>query len=336
MKILTGVLCLFLCSCGGEDDMTFGRFQISKKVQKATCSGWDCEIDVLKAKSEMSDLIGYGERIRMDPELASNIGAAVGQQVKIRVKEDSDKYAIYTISAFYQDGTDDNDVRMALDGRQRLDQSDAFDGCVNEEAVLTGETLVWLESNDEYGEFLDETSTSHTDVVVCAPHGGIIENYTDDEARWFYDRINTYHSKDVTAWYAAGWQGEIGAYDAWHITSTEISRDSFTKLDQIGDRGFMYAVSFHGYSGSDILVGGGASLALKNEVKEAIENAVNNTYTVTVVTSGPYAGTSSANFVNWLTDSGDNGIQIEQPYGARRDYGQSIAEKVADVFAEKI
>jgi phage replication-related protein YjqB (UPF0714/DUF867 family) len=225
---------------------------------------------------------------------------------------------------------------MAYDGRQRLDQSDAFDGCINEAAVLNGETLAWLETNNEYGEFLDETTTSHTDVIVCAPHGGVIENYTDDQARWFYDRVDSHHSKDCSAWYAAGWQSEIGAYDAWHITSTEISRDSFSLLDSIGDRAFTYAVSFHGYSGSDILVGGGASSALKDEVKEAIEDAIGEAYTVTVVSSGPYAGTSEDNFVNWLTSSGSNGIQIEQPYGARRDYGQDIAEKVADVFAGKI
>jgi hypothetical protein len=52
---------------------------------------------------------------------------------------------------------------------------------------------------------------------------------------------------------------------------------------------------------------------------------------VTVVNDGPYGGTSPDNFVNWLTAAG-NGVQIEQPYGARRDYGQAIADAVASVF----
>jgi len=164
----------------------------------------------------------------------------------------------------------------------------------------------------------------------------LIENYTDDQAAAAYARMANYHGKHATSWEACGWQSAIGAYDAWHITSTDISRVSFTKLDQIGDRGFEYAVSFHGYSGGDILVGGGAPTALKEAVAGAIEGVVGGAYTVTVVSTGEYAGTSANNFVNWLTDGGTGGVQIEQPYGARSAYWEDIAEAVADVFAPLI
>ena len=300
---------------------------------KVTQRLWgDTEIDVLKAKTAQTYLIGHGERISMDPDLADAYGIVEGQQVRIAVKSDTSKYGMYTVYAFYEDGNDNDDVRMALDGRQRLDESDAFDGYLEATAVTTGVSEATLQSNNDYGCFLDETDSVHTGLVATAPHGGVIESYTDEQAERVYSQLSG-ASKDVSAWRCKGFQSAIGAFDAWHITSTEISRDSFPLLDSIGDRGFEYAVSFHGYSGSDILVGGAAPSALKESVADAIQEAVGEAYTVQVVSSGEYAGTSAANFVNWLTDGGDGGVQIEQPYGARSGYWQDIADAVADVFA---
>jgi phage replication-related protein YjqB (UPF0714/DUF867 family) len=294
------------------------------------------KIDVLKALSSQSYLIGYSERISMDPELASGQGVSVGQQVRVKRYDDATKYGIYTVHQFMQDGTDNDDIRMALDGRQRLDMSDSFkawlEGC--DQVVDHGHDDAWLQANDEFGEFLDETDNTHTGLVVCAPHGGLIENYTDEQAERVFDQLEG-ASKDVSSWRCKGWQGAIGAHDAWHITSTEISRDSFPYLDQIGDRGFAYAVAFHGYGEADIAVGGGAPTTLKQEVANAIQAVVGTDYDVTVVSDGPYGGTSPDNFVNWLTSSG-NGIQIEQPLGARQTYGQAIADAVAAVFEAKL
>lgn len=290
------------------------------------------KVDVLKALSSQSYLIGESERVSMDPHLAASQGVVVGQQVRIKLRKDESKYAIYTVHQFMEDGVDNNDVRMALAGRQRLDETESFkawlEGC--DQVVLHGKDDSYLQDNDEFGEFLDETSAVHTGLVVCAPHGGVIENYTDEQAERVYSQLEA-ASKDVSCWRCKGWQGEIGAYDAWHITSTEIDTESFPYLDQIGARGFGYAVSFHGYGEDDIAVGGGASVAFKTQVANAIQSAVGSAYDVTVVNDGPYGGVSPDNFVNWLTAAG-NGVQIEQPYGARRDYGQAIADAVAAVL----
>lgn len=294
------------------------------------------KIDVLKAKSTQNYLIGYSERISMDPDLASNNGVVVGQQVRVRSRDYTNRYAAYTVHQFMEDGTDDNDIRMAYDGRQRLDYSDSFKAYLEGTAaiVLQGKTEQWLDQNNEFGEFLDETTTDHTKLVVCAPHGGVIENYTDEQSERVYSQLDS-AGKEVSAWRCKGWQDEIGAYDAWHITSTEIARASFPLLNSIGDRGFDFAVSFHGYGEEDIAVGGGAPTSLKQDIADAIQNVVGTDFDVTVVSSGPYAGTSPDNFVNWLT-SGDNGVQIEQPYSARRDYGTAIADAVASVFEDLI
>lgn len=293
------------------------------------------EIDVLKAKTEMLDYL-TSENCTIDPELRSNEGYVIGQQVRIWPKNQSSKYGLVTLHSDYQDGSDNNDIRMRLSGRQRFDENDSFDAYLDAPDVQQGKTKTWLQSNNEYGEFLDEQGTNPTTIVCCAPHGGVIENYTDEQAEWMFNRLKNHHSKNGSCWRCAGWQSAIGAFDAWHITSTDISVDSFPKLKTIENRGFSYAVSFHGFSEDSIMVGGGASSTLKNEVKTAIENVVGTNYDVEVVSSGSYAGVSPDNFVNWLTSGGSGGVQIEQPYGARRDYGQAIAEAVADVYASKI
>lgn len=290
------------------------------------------EIDVLKAKTEMLSYLTE-ETCTIDPQLASTVGVSPGEQMRVRVKNNSSRYGLVTVDRTYEDGSDNNDIRMRASGRDRFKETDSFDAYIDDDVVLQGKTDSWLNDNDEFGEFLEETDTTHTDVVYCAPHGGMIENYTDEMAQWAYHKTDD-EGKSASCWYCIGHQDELGAYKAWHQTSTLINRNSFPKLDQIGDRDFSHAVSFHGYGEADIAVGGAASSTLKNEVKTAIENVVGTNYDVVVVTTGPYAGTSSDNFVNWLTD-GSGGVQIELPYSARRDYGQSIAEAVAAVFVAK-
>lgn len=297
------------------------------------CASAQEDIDVLKAKTEMLSYL-TDENCTIDDELRVELGLAVGDQFLLTRQSNSDIYGLVTIHSDYEDGSDNNDIRMRLSGRERFDTTNSFDAWAEPWSALQLETDSWLQANDEMGEFLDETNSTHTEVVFIAPHGGLIENYTDHMAKWAYDYVDGANG-NASAWYCAGYQSEIGAYDAWHVTSTAINPSSFGYLDDISTRGFDYAVSFHGYGESDIGVGGRASSALKTEVKEAIEDAVGTAYDVVILTSGSYAGTSANNVVNWLTSSGDDGVQIELPYGARRNYGQDIAEAVAAVFEAK-
>jgi len=222
---------------------------------------------------------------------------------------------------------------MRLSGRERFDQTDSFDAYLDPAGVKQDKTKAELQSDNDFGEFLQESSPTHNKIVCCAPHGGVIENFTDEMAEWMYNKLVNTHGKDASCWCCCGWQSAIGAFDAWHITSTDISRLSFPKLDEIGDRSFQYAVAFHGFSEDSIMVGGAAPSALKDDVKAAIQAVVGEAYEVVVVSSGSYGGVSPENFVNWLTNGGSGGVQIEMPYGARSSYGQAIAEAVADVFA---
>jgi phage replication-related protein YjqB (UPF0714/DUF867 family) len=317
---LIGVLSpQFACVAGEPSDQEVerGRFAVSSQ-----------EIDVLKAKTEMLSYLTE-ENCTMDDELRNNLGLSVGQQFLLTVKNSSSKYGLVTIHSDYEDGSDNNDIRMRLFGRQRFDQSDSFDAYAAVWTPHHGKTDSWLNDNDEMGEFKSETSSTQTDIVIMAPHGGIIENYTDELAKRFYDGLTVTNSKDASLWYCIGHQDAIGAFAAWHITSVDISEDSFPYLDDLSGRTYDYAVTVHGYSGSDVLVGGGASTSFKEDVKDALDG-ISWGYTVTVVGEGDsYAGVHEDNIVNRYSSAG---VQLEIPYSARRDYWEDIADALTDFY----
>lgn len=300
----------------------------------AYCSGSTSSFraQVKQYPSSISD-----ERIYMNETLGQALGAVVGQQVRIFPENEVNRYGLYTIADWYDGSSNGNVLWMDDSGWQRLNQDKPFNACVREQAFQYELSLDQLQAHDEFSCFLSETNTTHTGIVVGAPHGGYIEINTDDQAIWFFDQIAINHNKDVSAWYCAGYQSVVGSFDAWHITSTDISPKSFLLLDQIADRGFTYAVSFHGFSKDYYLIGGSAPESLKSDIKTAIESAVSGAYTVILAKPGDqYAGVSSKNFVNWLTANGANGIQIEQPRSSRLTYGKAVAQAVADVFAGKL
>jgi len=150
-------------------------------------------------------------------------------------------------------------------------------------------------------------------------------------------------AKAVSLWRCGGWKQGGGAFKSWHITSTDIHEASFPGLDSVISRGFAYAVAFHGFEPEEddpdiIIGGGGTSDSLKHEIKEAIEGAIAGSG-ITVRIARPdeeFGGDSPRNIVNRLTASEANGVQIEQSLQARSDYGQAIADAVANVYNPKI
>jgi phage replication-related protein YjqB (UPF0714/DUF867 family) len=283
---------------------------------------YNCKVNLALAEQEL--LIGYGEHCSADGDGLADIGRALNEQVRVHRGDD---YALYTVAEL-RDEKKKTDMRMALAGRQRLGTDDAFRGVCDSECVRHDLTDAEAESQGEMVERLDESSASHTGLVILAPHGGMVENYTDEQAERAYSQLD---GKDRSCWRCKGWKTGGGAYDRWHITSTELHGNSFPYLGDLEPRGFDYGVAFHGYGESDIAVGGAADSGLLQDIADAIQTVVGVNYDVNVVTSGPYAGTDPNNIVNRLTSNG--GVQIEQPYSARRDFGQDIADAVATVFA---
>lgn len=288
--------------------------------------------DVLTAYTSQTTLMGYPEHCSCDPEKLAAIGRGLGHQVRI-VHPSLGTKAIYTVSELRQESPDRR-IRTCLDGRKRLDPAGATfsSGTCDSSCLRSALTDAEAENQGEFVERLDEYGSGG--LVVLAPHGGMIENYTDEQAERVFAQLSG-AGKAVSAWRCKGWRTGGGAYTAWHITSTEIHRASFPLLNAIGDIGFAYSVAFHGYGESTVAVGGAATSALKEEVATAIQNALGQDHEVEVVTDGPYAGTSSANLCNWLVATGA-GIQIEQPSDVRSGHWQAVADAVATVFAGKL
>jgi len=225
---------------------------------------------------------------------------------------------------------------MGRGGRERLGTSDEFDATLDSQSPRPTLTDSEAEAQGEFVERLDDNGW-HTDLIAIAPHGGDIEPFTDQQAERVASRLA---GKGVSSWRCKGWHPK-GAAKHWHITSTDIHEASFPLLNSVISRGFRYAVAFHGFDDPniphDILVGGLAPDALKENVKEAIEGVVGSDFTVHVTQPGEqFGGDDKRNIVNRLTAGGANGVQIEQKKGPREKYAQPIADAVADRFFGRI
>jgi len=278
----------------------------------------------------------------------------IGQQVRIeRPTENGTTVALYTISSVhneesnvvYLDYKDPHDVeeRFGLSG------TGSFQGKINAQAATVGLDDDKAKAYSEYIEHLADDDYN-SQLVVIAPHGGDIEEHTDDQAQYVAKQLP---SKCVSVWMCKGFKKGGGAFDRWHITSTDISEESFPKLKTIYGRHFEYAISFHGWNGDSICIGGSEpdpnpddldcmkeEISLKEEIKCAIDKAVSGS--IKVVLGGisdngcpqNFNGNNPKNIVNRL---GTIGVQIEQSKKARsEEFRFKIAEAVANVIRPKL
>jgi phage replication-related protein YjqB (UPF0714/DUF867 family) len=293
------------------------------------------DTSVKKALSPLQeDLIKHKEHCSADSEKLATVGRALGHQV--RIKRSTSEYGLYTISEVRQESPD-NIVRMGKGGRERLGTSDEFAGTLDSQVphpTFTDEQQA--RAHDEFIEQLQDNGW-HTGLIVIAPHGGDIERHTDQQAERVASQLV---AKGVSSWRCKGFK-QGGAFECWHITSTDINEACFSLLNLVISRSFTYAVAFHGFDDpeipSDILIGGTAPDSLKLEIKTAIEGIVGPDFTVHI--TKPYeqfGGDDPQNIVNRLTTGRASGIQIEQKIGPREKYAQPIADAVADIYDSKL
>jgi phage replication-related protein YjqB (UPF0714/DUF867 family) len=281
------------------------------------------DVNVRRALTTQA-LINDSQRLSLPGTLRHLCG--IGQQV--RVTRPGYGSAIYTLEEC-RDADDPDIVRMNLYARMRLGTSDTFSGTVSNQVTALGLSDSEAQAQSEFVERLHDNG-KNSGLVVLAPHGGAIETRTDQQAEQLTQLLG------ASSWICKGWRQGGGAFDAWHIRSTDIHPKSFPGLDTIAKRGFAYAVSFHGMDGTGgVIVGGGAPLELKQQVAHAIRVAINNT-SIPIGVASPtdvYDGDSPTNIVNWMTADGKGGIQIEQDRTSRVDYGVAIANAVGKVLA---
>jgi phage replication-related protein YjqB (UPF0714/DUF867 family) len=249
------------------------------------------------------------------------------------VKRAEDQFALYTVSETRPEARD-TIVRMAFEGRQRLGTADEFEATFDTQVPHPTFSDVEAVENSEFVERLDDHHNQQQ-LVAIAPHGGAIERHTDEQAELVAALLGC---ERASVWRCRGFKLGGGSFERWHITSTEIHEASFPLLRQISCRGFAYAVAFHGFSEADVLIGGGAPLALKEEIGDAVERAlIGSGIRVRVANASEnYDGDSAENIVNRLTAGGVNGVQIEQSIEAREGFWKAIAHAVAGVYSEEM
>ena len=263
------------------------------------------------------------------------IGKNIGEQVRIeRPTENGTALALYTVVGDHDRESDIVFVGYKIRGdlEERFDLINyPFTGKVEAQVTAEGLSDEQAENCSEFIERLTDNGVNQR-LVVIAPHGGNIEKFTDLQADYVREQFSSDH---VSEWICKGFKKGGGAYDRWHITSTDISENSFPKLKTIMGRHFEYSIAFHGWTKNYICIGGSESaVGLKQEIKAAIEGAILGSG-IDVRDSGceDFDGDNEHNIVNRL---GTQGIQIEQSEKARESYYRRIAEAVVNVMRPRI
>jgi phage replication-related protein YjqB (UPF0714/DUF867 family) len=279
---------------------------------------------VKKAFDTQTDLKDHRERCAPAARALAALGSGPGQQVRIH---HNGEFALYTVSELLHETTD-SVVRMGLGGRQRLQSEAEFEGVLDTKVV---DPDLSDEDARDAGELVERLNDdgSQTRLIVIAPHGGDIEEHTDEQAERVAKRLGP---QLASAWRGKGWRPGGGAFVRWHITSTDLNPIGFPLLNSVMSRRFSHAVAFHGFNDEPgVLIGGTAPAEMKERLRRAIRQVLPAGLDVRVALPGEqYGGDDPNNIVNRLSPCG--GIQIEQGPSARDDHGCDIADVVAEFF----
>jgi phage replication-related protein YjqB (UPF0714/DUF867 family) len=277
------------------------------------------------------------EHCLVNRDQLNKIGGNLRRQIRIeRPTANGTTLALYTVIDVHDQEPDTVFVGYKnpedLRDRLELSRTDAFTGRVNTKVAAVDLSYAEAESNSEFIEDVNDDGYNR-EVVVIAPHGGHIEKYTDKQAERVGKQLS---SKYVSEWICRGFKQGGGAFDRWHITSTDINEDSFPKLKTIIGRQFEYSVAFHGWDHDSICIGGLMPPDMKLQFKTAIMNAVSGSDIVVTkdddvegTCTGNFNGSHPKNIVNRLSAKG---LHIEQSSKARTRFGIQIADAVAGVL----
>ena len=291
---------------------------------------------------EQDTLKNDAERCSADPGMLQSIGRDVGHQVRIkRVDADNPGFlALYTVAqANPQEDLGDpsraNVVRTGLTGRERL-------GTPNEMEAVVQATVVDDPPPSSGVRFFEvaEDDQTQTYFIAIAPHGGDIEEHTDDEAEHLRTELvsSGYPATSLICKGFGDGPGPKGASSRFHITSTDLNPESFPLLKGIATRKFCHGVAFHGFSKqpdeADLYIGGGASGRLKRAIRNELV-AANLPLQIRIATENDapkFQGRSDNNLINRLAAQG---IHIEQS-GEARKFSENIAKAIATVYRSPI
>ena len=182
--------------------------------------------------------------------------------------------------------------------------------------------------HDEAAETL--WNNPRDELVILAPHGGDVEYGTDDCAARLHKQLREH---DPVTWMRHGF-GE-NAFDSFHLSSNKIREDTYEKLSEISGRRFRFAVSFHMHNEDYVAVGGQIEDGVRREVARRLRDRLPDSKEVRWRHGEmKYEGSKDSNVVNWLTESGGDGLQLELTPKTAYVYRKRVARGVADVYRE--
>jgi phage replication-related protein YjqB (UPF0714/DUF867 family) len=283
---------------------------------------------------EQDELKNDAERCSADPAALNSIGRTVGHQVRIERKDDPRFIALYTVKQAnppldLSNPSRANVVRSGQAGRERLGTTVEMEAVVHAAVVDTAPPT----SGVRFFEVAKDDG-HQTYLIAVAPHGGLIEEHTDEEAEHVRRELVS-SGYPASAWACKGYgDGLKGPFDRWHITSTDLHPACFPLLQPLIARRFCYGVAFHGFSKrpseADVYIGGRASQNLKRAIKNELD-ALNLPIEVKIATTADnpkFQGFSSGNLINRLAAQG---IHLEQSAEARK-FSEDIARAIVTVY----
>ena len=166
-----------------------------------------------------------------------------GSRFQIRISSGPGQYALYTVKGKLP-SSETGTVRISHEGLARLG-GNFGQGPIHAKADTQ---VVDIPPRGEFTEHLMDFGEGAA-LVIIAPHGGQIEEHTDVQAEEMFSAVSTARMRNLSGircWTCKGFRAGGGAFNRWHITSTDISENSFPKLKTIMHP-WTYAVSFHGF-----------------------------------------------------------------------------------------
>ncbi len=303
-------------------------------------SEYDAQILKLRLPGQ-KNLKNAPERCSADPGMLETIGRSVGQQVRIKRKDDSRFVALYTVKqanpgADLRDHGRANVVRAGEAGRERLGTTGQIQAIVQARVIDTAPQPGESEAVRFFELANDDGKQSY--FIAIAPHGGQIERHTDEQAVEAVRQVCA-AGFPGSLWLCKGYgDGAKGASDRWHITSTDLQPACFPLLQSVMSRQFCYAVAFHGFhrqhDEADVYIGGAAMRSLKIAIKKALSD-LDLPIKVKISTrhdSPKFQGFSVENITNRVAK---RGIHLEQSAEARKYY-REIACAVAQVCFSRL
>ena len=183
------------------------------------------DASIRRARASQEDLKKRREHCSADPERLASIGRAVRHQV--RITREPDRVALYTVSEARPEVPDDV-VRMGPGGRRRLGTRAGSPAWSTRGCRIRPSPRSRAQAEGEFIERLRDDGRQSR-LIAIAPHGGEIELNTDRQAERLRSRLGL---RVASAWRCKGWDRDGGAFERWHITSTEINEASFPRLDR--------------------------------------------------------------------------------------------------------